>query len=244
MTTARFQPIVIAAIVMAVIAVAAGALVLTGDDDGGPDPPSGKEVILGQADPRAVRVRVRYLTPGGCIGHRRSARLAPSGSYEVELPRGAKPLTLEDVGRQGRVLERRRLGPEVPQGPTPRAAAVTCGRPFMGVACRSPGSVACDRVAVYVSSSLFAESVRVTIAGRRLELPRKTGLGPDGRGTFEGFLQPAGLRNGRLRVRTAPGTARWIGEPPVSAPMRVDVRFRGGRRASRTFRVRLSPGYG
>jgi len=234
----------IAVLVVLVLAIVAGALVLIGDDDGGEGPRSSQERITGRADPRAVRVRVRYLTPGGCIGHKRSADLEPSGSYAVELPRGARPLTLEEVGRQGRVLAEARLGPERPEGVAPRSASVACEPPFMGVACRRPNSVACDRVAVYVSSSLFAEAVRVTVAGRRLSLPRRTGVGPDGRGTFEGFLQPAGLRTGRLRVRTAPGTDRWIGEPPVSAPVRVDVRFRGGRRASGTFSVPLSPGYG
>ena len=227
------------------IAILGGVLLLAGEEDDDEEPRSAQERIAGRADPRAVRVRVRYLTPGGCIGHKRSTGLGSSRSYAIELPPGATPLTREDVGRQGRVLDQARLGPEGPSGrATPEAPSVTCERPFMGVACRTPNSIACDRVAVYVSSSVFAESVGVTIAGRRIELPRRTGLGRDGRGTFEGFLQRAGLRRGRLRVRTDPGTDRWTGDPPVSAPVRVDVRFRGGRRGSRTFRVPLSAGYG
>lgn len=217
------------------------------------------ERISGRTDPAAVRVRARYLSRGGCIVHTRagyvriqdrvalrsSANRSPFGFYVLDFPRGARPMTLEAVAREGRVLGEARLGPEGVEGKAPPYASSTCGPPIgMGVACRRPNSIACDRVAVSVSAGLYVEAVRVTVAGRPLRLPRARHRGRDGASIFEGFLQPAGLRSGPLRVETEPGTDRWLGDPPVSARVRVDVRFRGGRKASRIFRVSLGPGYG
>lgn len=202
--------------------------------------PGRGERITGRTDPRADRVRVRYLTRPGCIGHtragyvairdraalRRSANRGPFGFYAVDLPRGATLLTIEAVAGQGRVLGEARAGFSIADGTVPVPASPTCERPYVGYACARPGQTGCDRVGVSASVSLYVERVRATIAGRRIELRRSRKRGRDGRGIFEGFLEPA-----RLRVAK-------------TMPLRLDVKYVDGRRATRMFRARVNAGYG
>lgn len=221
------------------------------------------EQITGRTTVAATRVRARYVSARGCIEHARAGyvrvrdRVAlertgnrrPFGLYAIELPRGARPLTLEAVERNGVRVHEARLGPERPRAHSSAASEgfVSCGPPYAGVACRVPNDVSCDRIGISVHLSLAARRVTATAAGRRLRLRP---LGPpshgrDARGTFEGFLSPAGLlADGPLRITTEPGTTRWSGEPSVHFPLRIDVRYADGRRASRMFRVRLGAGYG
>ena len=61
---------------------------------------------------------------------------------------------------------------------------------------------------------------------------------------FEGFLEPAGLIDGPLRVRPDHGRFYWAGRHPVRAKVRLVVRYPGARRARRTLDVGLAAGWG
>jgi hypothetical protein len=119
-------------------------------------------------------------------------------------------------------------------------------KPYMGVACSKPNSIACDRVALAVWLERRASGVTASIAGRELELrpPENFVSGHGGRGWWEGFVQPAGLVDGPLEVQPDRGRYYWEGRRPVVAPVRITARYRDGSSASRTVRVWLSPGYG
>ncbi len=243
----------VAAAVLAALAVAlVPAIVILGSGEepaGTPDspgPPAGDngEEIAGTTAAGARNARLRYLDRRGCIRHVRARYRPESGRYSFSLPSGARPMTIEAVAAQGRVLRETRLGPERPDGPVPTMATPTCEPPYMGVACSTPNSIACDRVAISVSASLFVRSVRLTVAGRPVAMARKTSVGRDGRGIFEGFIRPAGLASGSLQVAPDPRTGLWLGDPPVFAPVRLRARFADGRVATQTFTTRLSAGYG
>jgi hypothetical protein len=126
------------------------------------------------------------------------------------------------------------------------ASQVLSREPYLGVSCMVSNSFACDRVGLAVWLREPATSVEATIAGREFELddPEWSGPGDDGeRRMFAGFLQPAGLIDGPLRVTPDDGPDRWIGRNPVSAT--VDLRIvDGGTTATTAVEVRLSPGWG
>jgi hypothetical protein len=92
-----------------------------------------------------------------------------------------------------------------------------------------------------------ARSVLAIVAGRRLELADEqwSGAARDGqRRMFAGFLTPAGLRNGPLRVRVTNGRSRWEGDPPVNARVKLLITRSGGDIDATSVRVRLSAGWG
>lgn len=111
--------------------------------------------------------------------------------------------------------------------------------PYMGVSCPEPNSIACDRVGLAIWLREPAEAVTAEIEGRPLSLAEAGAGGPT---HFQGFLQPAGLRDGPLRVRTE-GGARYTGRTPVEARVRVRVQ-RADRTESTELKVRLSAGWG
>jgi hypothetical protein len=124
--------------------------------------------------------------------------------------------------------------------------------PYLGVACPTPNSIGCDRVGLVVQLRRRAASLAVTIAGRQIAMvrpssgscaPNASANAPCG-AYFQGYLQPAGLSDGPLRVRPDGGRLHWIGAHPVFARVRIVARYAGGRTAATTRRVRLSPGYG
>lgn len=128
----------------------------------------------------------------------------------------------------------------------PRADALLSQAPYLGVSCSSPNSIRCDRVGLAVWLREPARSVRAEIGGRSFDLDDPTWSGParDGlRRMFAGFLQPAGLRDGALAI---PGesTGRWIGNPPVSAVVTIEVVTRDSSRERARVDTRLSPGWG
>lgn len=137
---------------------------------------------------------------------------------------------------------------DAPPSATPRAAAAQplrgaalfAQRPQLGVACRVPNSIRCDRVGFAVWLRRPADSVRAAIAGRRFPLRRVDA--PTRVRMYVGYLRPAGLADGPLRV---PFTARgrWYGEGGVAARVRVWIQARG-RTAVTTFRVPLRAGWG
>jgi hypothetical protein len=116
--------------------------------------------------------------------------------------------------------------------------------PYMGVACRVPNSIACDRVGLAVWLKKPAHRLTASIAGRNVTM-RSPGSFVAGRGTgWEGYLHPAGVRQGPLEVRPDRGTDYWAGRRPVYAPVRITAYFRDGTSASRVVRVRLNAGWG
>jgi hypothetical protein len=116
--------------------------------------------------------------------------------------------------------------------------------PYLGVSCSAPNSIACDRVGVAVRLTSPAKTVVATVGGRRLALkPIDEGMSKANT-SFEGFLHPAGLRNGPLRVKPRPGTDLWLGSPLVYAQVRLTVTYPGGASATWKGRVQLHAGYG
>jgi hypothetical protein len=117
---------------------------------------------------------------------------------------------------------------------------VLARRPFLGVSCREPNSIRCDRVGLAVWLRRPADSVRAAIAGRRFRLDD-----PDASVAplmFAGFLRPAGLADGALRV---PFTARgkWFGEGRPAARVRIWIDARG-RTMTTALSVPLHAGWG
>jgi hypothetical protein len=117
-------------------------------------------------------------------------------------------------------------------------------RPYMGVACRTPNSIRCDRVGLAVRLADRAERLTATIAGRAVVMKQTSPFNESGQG-WEGFLRPAGLLDGPLRVRPDSGRYRWHGQQraPV-ASVRLTASYSDGRSAARTVRVTLAPGWG
>ena len=73
---------------------------------------------------------------------------------------------------------------------------------------------------------------------------RRARGGPDARNNWEGFLRPAGLIDGALRVTPDRGRLYWFARTPVSGRVRITVFDRSGRSATRTLHLRLAAGYG
>jgi hypothetical protein len=230
---------VIAAVVLIAGSAVVAVVVLSGDDE------PREERIGGRTEAGASRARARYLDRDGCIHHVRARYSPDSGTYALTMPAGARPLTIEAVARGGHVLKETRLGPEGARGQTPADAPPVCSPPGMGVACLTPNRVDCDEVGFSVMASVFVSRVTATIAGRKVTLDRREPpeTGRDGLSMFGTTLKRAGLRDGPLKVQLD-ATGRWLGEPPVTAPVRLDFRFRDGREATRTYRVRLGAGWG
>ena len=110
-------------------------------------------------------------------------------------------------------------------------------RVYMGVSCPKANSIRCDRVGLAVWLRRRPARLSATIAGRPLRLRRHSDH-------YEGFLVPAGLIDGPLRVRPDGGRYRWTGAKPVTARVRLTARFPDGRTLRRTLNVGLAAGWG
>lgn len=171
-------------------------------------------------DPGTKRAMVDYRTSDGSVGAWRETLPTVLGG---RLPPGK----VEAFGAQARALQTH--------------------PPYLGVSCPKANSFACDRVGLSVRLRKPALRVVAKIAGRRVVLDDPTWSGPlrDGRRKrFAGFLQPAGLLDGPLRIETKNGGTRWSGDPPVVATVVIVVTFESGTASSAAMRVRLSPGWG
>ena len=116
--------------------------------------------------------------------------------------------------------------------------------PYMGVACPTPNSIACDRVGLAVWLEKRATRLTVSIAGREVRM-RSPGQFVAGKGRgWEGYLHPAGLIDGPLKVEPDAGPNRWIGRRSVSAPVSVTAHYSDGSSETSTVRVYLHPGWG
>jgi hypothetical protein len=94
--------------------------------------------------------------------------------------------------------------------------------PYMGVACPTPNSIACDRVGLAVWLREPVRSVTASIAGRQLRL-HPGGSGGTGAAYLEGYLQPAGLLGGPMRITPDRGRFFWRGEHPLYAAVALTV---------------------
>jgi hypothetical protein len=121
-------------------------------------------------------------------------------------------------------------------------------RIYMGVSCGKPNSIRCDRVGLAVWSPTRFPRIEVTIAGRPLTLTWKSATPgsswdmPRYRrlNYYEGFLAPAGLLDGRLRVRPDGGRYHWTGLHPRQAT----VVLKAGHLPRAKRRVYLAAGWG
>jgi hypothetical protein len=115
-------------------------------------------------------------------------------------------------------------------------------RIYMGVSCGKPNSIRCDRVGLAVWSRDGFAQVEASIAGRPLTLKRKPLR--EGLNYYEGFLSPAGLLDGRLRVRPDGGRYHWTGLHPRAATVVLTAGDGRGGIQRVTRRVHLAPGWG
>jgi len=140
-----------------------------------------------------------------------------------------------------------------PKAPKPVPLALP-EPPGMGVACPgAPNSIACDRVAIGVSMTTTPRRLVATVGGRSVLLRDQTSTcagdppcahpytGPH---FYTGFLQPAGLLNGALRVTPDAGRYRWYGRHPLTARLRITATYANGTTATTSRRVPVAPGWG
>jgi hypothetical protein len=114
--------------------------------------------------------------------------------------------------------------------------------PYLGVACREANSLACDRVGLAVWLRRPAARVTATINGRALRLHAGR---PDGRRAwYRGYLQPAGLLDGPLRVTPDRGRYFWQGSHPKDALVRIRIRRTSGKVDDASLSVPLRAGWG
>jgi hypothetical protein len=116
--------------------------------------------------------------------------------------------------------------------------------PYMAVSCDGrPNWIGCDRVGLYVYLNRPVARLEASIEGR--ELPMRSGPGgADSRNNWEGFLRPAGLIDGPLKVRPDRGRLYWFGKTPVFARVRLTIFSADGESATRVMKLPLAAGYG
>jgi hypothetical protein len=133
-----------------------------------------------------------------------------------------------------------------PRPSTPAQAGVE--RIYLGVACPRADETTCDRVGLSVSLRDPAMAIRATLDGRAFALEDPSWSGPtlpDGsRRLFAGFLDPAGLNSGALALPDSPTGGRWIGDPPVSASVHLEIERPNGTTESVEEVIDLRPGWG
>jgi hypothetical protein len=139
------------------------------------------------------------------------------------------------------------------QRASPRAAAVwvrpgrLLSRTYMGVACHRANWFGCDRVGLAVWLRAPALAVSATVDDRPVRLDDARWSGPRRAGRrrmFAGFLQPAGLLRGPLRIRPSDGTRYWAGDPPVRAGVGLTIERRPDHYVRTSLVVGLAPGWG
>ena len=147
-----------------------------------------------------------------------------------------------------------------PTGSTPAAQLALKREPQIGVACRTPNSIACDRVGLAIWLRRPAARLTATINRRTVAMGFPCGSARYAEscssycrdaarhqpcGTyFEGFLRPAGLLNGPLKVKPDRGRYYWIGKRRSVGTVRITATYRNGETATITKRVRVNAGWG
>lgn len=133
-----------------------------------------------------------------------------------------------------------------------RPVTLAVAQASMGVSCPQPSSIRCDRVGLAVWLPRASTRVEASIAGRPVRMRRGRDWNDARFGKrryrrvafYEGFLRPAGLLDGPLRVRPDGGRYHWTGRHPVTARVRLTAHYRRGGPARRTLRVPLWAGWG
>lgn len=172
------------------------------------------------------RDRVSYF-PGGLIAA--GARCAPLDFYLDG--RRSRPIR-RTIAFGTSACGSRRLTPHL-----------TVGDAYMGVACSKPNSIACDRVGLAVWLPRPATRLTASIAGRPLTM-RMAGLAFRRGIEWDGYLQPAGMKDGALRVQPDRGTDYWIGSHGLAAYVELTAHYRDGSSATATELVDLGAGWG
>jgi len=125
-------------------------------------------------------------------------------------------------------------------------------QPYVGVACSTANSIACDRVGVAVWLSKPAARLTVTVAGQPIvmraatttcttrQTRQRVRCGTD----FVGYLHPAGLLHGPRRIDTHGSKDYWAGSQAAWAPIRITAHYPDGASATVTVRPTLNPGWG
>jgi hypothetical protein len=129
---------------------------------------------------------------------------------------------------------------------------LSVARIYMGVACRQPNSIRCDRVGLAVWSPERFPQLEARIAGRPLTLKRRSATAgevwdmPHYRRVnyYEGFLAPAGLIDGRLRAHPDGGRYHWTGRRPRAATVVLMGGDGSGKPQRAKRRVFLAAGWG
>jgi hypothetical protein len=123
--------------------------------------------------------------------------------------------------------------------------------PYAGVACPIANDIRCDRVGLAVWLTRPTARLAATIDGQpvRMRIPAGIRYGPGtsfgARGEyFQGFLHPAGLLNGPLKVHPDAGRYSWMGAHPLRARVHLTAFYAGGATAATTATVWLHPGWG
>ena len=161
------------------------------------------------------------------------------GGYVVA---GARCVHLR-VSTAGRAAAHLRI-PFGTRCPRPVAADKVLKRaPYAGVACPRANSIACDRVGVAVW--LKGRATRVSaVAGGRAPRLEPAGFGGRSQNPWIGYLQPAGLLDGALKVTPDRGRFYWTGAHPTDIDLRLTIRHRGGALETTRLQVPLRAGWG
>lgn len=148
-----------------------------------------------------------------------------------------------------------------PSAPAPVTLSLE-RKPYMGVSCSQPNSIACDRVGLAIWLRKPVTRLTATINGRRLALQLPCWNAGNGRSCkaycqepgvrrdqpcstyYEGFLRPAGLLKGRLRYDQIAAATTGSAPRAPRAVVRIFARYRGGQTATARLRVALNPGWG
>ena len=161
------------------------------------------------------------------------------GGYVVA---GARCVRLR-VSTPGRAADQLRIpfGTRCPQRVS--AHSVLARAPYTGVACPRPNSIACDRIGVAIWLNARASRVSAVAGGRRLRL-QPGGFGGRSQNPWIGYLQPAGLLDGVLKVTPDRGRFYWTGAHPKDVDLRLSIRRRDGSLETTRLQVPLRAGWG
>lgn len=157
----------------------------------------------------------------------------------------------------GRVSDHR---PPSPGRVGPAAHLALKRQPYIGVSCRTPNSIACDRVGLAIWLRRPVTRLTATINGRTVAMGLPCGSAryretctsycqhvardqPCGT-FFECFLRPAGLINGPLKVKPDRGRYHWIGKHGTAGLVRMTATYRDGTTAELNVRAPVMPGWG
>jgi hypothetical protein len=133
-----------------------------------------------------------------------------------------------------------------------RTTRLALARVYMGVACPQSNSIRCDRVGLAVWLPRRARRLEASISGRPLKMHWRAAVDAADYDItkyrrvnyYEGYLAPAGLIDGPLRVQPERGRYHWTGRHPVSTRVRLVARYESRESERATLHVGLAAGWG